>query len=57
MRPLLFIIVLAVSALATPTSARAQLHAEGPVVNGHHHFNAGDVDEHVRFWVDRKSVV
>src|SRR5690606_5560550 len=23
----------------------------GPVVNGHHHFNAGDVDEHMRFWV------
>jgi catechol 2,3-dioxygenase-like lactoylglutathione lyase family enzyme len=52
MRPSLFIVVLAVSALAAPTSARAQLHATGPVVNGHHHFNAADIDEHLRFWVD-----
>jgi catechol 2,3-dioxygenase-like lactoylglutathione lyase family enzyme len=33
-------------------AALAQLYATGPVVNGHHHFNASDVDEHLRFWVD-----
>jgi catechol 2,3-dioxygenase-like lactoylglutathione lyase family enzyme len=49
---LFLIIVLAASALAAPTSACAQLDAAGPVVNGHHHFNAGDIDEHMRFWVD-----
>jgi catechol 2,3-dioxygenase-like lactoylglutathione lyase family enzyme len=52
MRPSFFVIVVAVAALAAPTSAHAQLHAAGPVVNGHHHFNASDVDEHLRFWVD-----
>lgn len=52
MRPSFFAIVLAVAAFAAPTSAHAQLHAAGPVINGHHHFNASDVDEHLRFWVD-----
>jgi catechol 2,3-dioxygenase-like lactoylglutathione lyase family enzyme len=32
--------------------ALAQLIATGPVTNGHHHFNAGNIDEHMRFWVD-----
>jgi catechol 2,3-dioxygenase-like lactoylglutathione lyase family enzyme len=32
--------------------ALAQITAMGPVVNGHHHFNATDVAEHQRFWVD-----
>ncbi|MDX1561413.1 MAG: VOC family protein [Gammaproteobacteria bacterium] len=35
-----------------PLAAVGQLIATGPVTNGHHHFNAGDVDEHLRFWVD-----
>jgi catechol 2,3-dioxygenase-like lactoylglutathione lyase family enzyme len=34
------------------TPALAQITAVGPVVNGHHHFNAGDLAEHQRFWVD-----
>jgi len=38
--------------LMAPLSLSAQLIATGPVVNGHHHFNAGDVEEHMRFWVD-----
>jgi len=40
----------ALAALALP--AEAQLIATGPVTNGHHHFNASDVDLHMRFWVD-----
>ena len=32
--------------------ASAQITAAGPVVNGHHHFNAGDVAEHQRFWIE-----
>src|SRR5690606_25204780 len=43
---------LAGSASLSPPAALAQLHATGPVVNGHHHFNAGDVDQHLRFWAD-----
>jgi len=39
-------------ALAAPDEGLAQLTANGPVTNGHHHFNAGDIDEHLRFWVD-----
>jgi catechol 2,3-dioxygenase-like lactoylglutathione lyase family enzyme len=35
-----------------PQLSLAQLTATGPVTNGHHHFNAGDIDEHMRFWVD-----
>lgn len=35
-----------------PVSASAQLIARGPVTNGHHHFNASDIDLHLRFWVD-----
>jgi catechol 2,3-dioxygenase-like lactoylglutathione lyase family enzyme len=52
MKSLIFVSWLAVAALAGPTAARAQLHATGPIVNGHHHFNASNIDEHMRFWVD-----
>lgn len=43
---------LALSAVIAPQTLFAQLIATGPVTNGHHHFNAGDIDEHMRFWVD-----
>lgn len=52
MRLLIPVIVLAGSVAAASTVALAQLHVTGPVVNGHHHFNASDVDRHMRFWVD-----
>lgn len=45
-------ILLAALAIASPATVLAQLTAAGPVVNGHHHFNASDVEEHMRFWVD-----
>jgi catechol 2,3-dioxygenase-like lactoylglutathione lyase family enzyme len=35
-----------------PPAVLAQLVATGPVTNGHHHFNASNIDEHMRFWVD-----
>lgn len=38
--------------LAAPVTPNAQLVATGPIVNGHHHFNASDVEAHMRFWVD-----
>jgi catechol 2,3-dioxygenase-like lactoylglutathione lyase family enzyme len=34
------------------SGAGAQIRATGPIVNGHHHFNASDPAEHKRFWVD-----
>ena len=43
---------LAVLTLATAAPALAQITAAGPVVNGHHHFNAGDIAEHQRFWAE-----
>lgn len=43
---------LALSAVLLPQVLFAQLIATGPVTNGHHHFNATDVAEHMRFWVD-----
>ena len=45
-------VVLAACATLVPSLVRAQLYATGPVVNGHHHFNASAVGEHMRFWVD-----
>jgi catechol 2,3-dioxygenase-like lactoylglutathione lyase family enzyme len=45
-------VCLSLCAAALPGGALAQLIATGPVTNGHHHFNAADVDEHMRFWVD-----
>lgn len=44
--------VIAVLTLAAASPAFAQIAASGPVVNGHHHFNAGDIAEHQRFWAD-----
>jgi catechol 2,3-dioxygenase-like lactoylglutathione lyase family enzyme len=43
---------LALGAAIAPKLLFAQLIATGPVTNGHHHFNASDVSEHMRFWVD-----
>jgi catechol 2,3-dioxygenase-like lactoylglutathione lyase family enzyme len=43
---------IAVLILAAAAPAFAQITATGPVVNGHHHFNAGDIALHQRFWVD-----
>jgi catechol 2,3-dioxygenase-like lactoylglutathione lyase family enzyme len=45
-------IVVAASIAIAPATVFGQITATGPVVNGHHHFNASDVDEHLRFWVD-----
>ena len=39
-------------AFVSLTPALAQISAVGPVVNGHHHFNASDLAQHQRFWVD-----
>jgi catechol 2,3-dioxygenase-like lactoylglutathione lyase family enzyme len=44
--------VIALLALAAATPGVAQITVAGPVVNGHHHFNAGDIALHQRFWVD-----
>ncbi len=52
MRRMISVIVLAASISVVPTTVLGQLYATGPVVNGHHHFNASDIDEHLRFWVD-----
>ncbi|HUF73801.1 MAG TPA: VOC family protein [Gammaproteobacteria bacterium] len=46
------ICAIALSVAIVPQLSLAQLIATGPVTNGHHHFNAGDIDEHTRFWVD-----
>ena len=43
--------MLATGAAALPNTTHAQLYATGPVVNGHHHLNASDIEEHLRFWV------
>lgn len=47
-----FIAPLALLAGAISSPALAQLIATGPVTNGHYHFNASNIDEHVRFWVE-----
>jgi len=52
MRTISLSIALSASLLIAPTTVLAQLLATGPVVNGHHHLNVTDVDEHLRFWVD-----
>jgi len=46
------IIALILCAILAPFPVSAQLIAAGAVTNGHHHFNASDIDEHMRFWVD-----
>ena len=45
-------IALIASMSIAPGTVLAQLLATGPVVNGHHHLNVTDTDEHLRFWVD-----
>ena len=47
-------IVLAVLLLSPAAPAPAQLVAakDGPIVYGHHHVNATNVDEHKKFWID-----
>jgi catechol 2,3-dioxygenase-like lactoylglutathione lyase family enzyme len=45
-------LIVTASIAAAPPVVFGQLTATGPVINGHHHFNASDVDEHLRFWVD-----
>ena len=52
MRRMISFIVLAGSILIAPSSVLGQLRATGPIVNGHHHLNASDIDEHLRFWID-----
>lgn len=44
--------LIAVAAAALPLTGFGQLIATGPVTNGHHHFNASNIDEQMRFWVD-----
>jgi catechol 2,3-dioxygenase-like lactoylglutathione lyase family enzyme len=44
--------IISLLALVSGMPALGQITAAGPVVNGHHHFNAGDIAEHTRFWVD-----
>lgn len=52
MRTTTTFIALSASLLFASNAVQAQLLATGPVVNGHHHLNVTDVDEHLRFWVD-----
>ena len=52
MRKAISLIVLAAGTLIASPTVMAQLYATGPVINGHHHLNASDVDEHLRFWID-----
>lgn len=40
------------AAIAIAPTADAQLYAAGPVVNGHYHLNASDIDAQKRFWID-----
>jgi len=44
--------IISVLALTLALPAFGQITAVGPVVNGHHHYNAGDVEQHMHFWVD-----
>ena len=37
---------------AAPASAQLVAAKDGPIVYGHHHVNATNVDEHKKFWVD-----
>jgi predicted enzyme related to lactoylglutathione lyase len=48
------VLALTLLALAPASNASAQLIAakDGPIVYGHHHVNATNVDEHMKFWVD-----
>ena len=46
------VLIAAFAVLVLPLAARAQLAATGPVVNGHHHLNVSNVEDHQRFWID-----
>lgn len=48
------VLALTLLVLASASNASAQLVAakDGPIVYGHHHLNATNVDEHMKFWVD-----
>ena len=52
MRVLLTAATLGLLTLAPATTASAQLLADGPVTNGHHHLTITNVDASRRFWVD-----
>src|SRR5688572_29281273 len=54
MKRILGIVALALFATGPTSTASAQLLAakDGPIVNGHHHLNAGNIDEHKKFWAD-----
>lgn len=52
MKKITVLIALVGSMTISPTAVLAQLHAAGPVTNGHHHLNVSDTDAHMRFWVD-----
>lgn len=52
MRAITAVIVLVVSLVTTPGTSLAQLLTNGPVTNGHYHFNVGDMAAHQRFWGD-----
>jgi predicted enzyme related to lactoylglutathione lyase len=47
-------VILTLLVLAPVSTASAQLLAakEGPIVYGHHHVNATNIEEHKKFWVD-----
>jgi predicted enzyme related to lactoylglutathione lyase len=54
MNRMLAVVTLTLLVLAPASEASAQLLAakEGPVVYGHHHVNATNVDEHKKFWAE-----
>jgi catechol 2,3-dioxygenase-like lactoylglutathione lyase family enzyme len=52
MRSLIAVPALTLLILAPGSSALAQLVADGPVTNGHHHLLVSDVEASKKFWVD-----
>jgi catechol 2,3-dioxygenase-like lactoylglutathione lyase family enzyme len=52
MRSRFALATLTLFALAPGSTAWAQLIAEGPIVNGHHHLTVANVDASTKFWVD-----
>lgn len=54
MKPMLVAVFAILSMLCVQGSASAQLIAakDGPVVYGHHHLSATNIDAHKRFWID-----
>jgi predicted enzyme related to lactoylglutathione lyase len=52
-RLLLFVVMCAVGLVyATPAEAQLVAAKDGPIVYGHHHINASNVDEAKKFWID-----